>query len=84
MKPGILILSAKYLHEYKIEITFSDGKVNTFDYRKLVQRDHEEAFPYRDIENFKNFQIVNKTEIAWGDNWDLLLPLHTIYNQSEP
>lgn len=83
MNLGIKILSAKHLHAYKIEFTFSDGKVNTFDYHKLVMRDHEEAFPYREIEKFKDFQLINNTTIAWGENWDLILPLHTIYYEKE-
>ena len=82
MKKGVTIKSAKYLKEYKIEILFSDGKVNVFDYKNLVLRGHEECIPYRDIDMFKKFKIVSNSEIAWGDNWDMLLPLNTLYNKS--
>lgn len=83
MKKGITIISAKYVEGYKIEITFSDGKVNIFDYQNLVMREHEETIPYHKIENFKKFSIVEgKTEIAWGKNWDMILPLATIYNKT--
>lgn len=83
MKTGITIKSVKHAVDYKLEITFSDGKVNVFDYEKLVMREHEEAFPYRSIKEFKKFKIVNNTEIAWGKNWDLILPLKTIYNKNK-
>lgn len=81
MKTGIKIISAKYLLGYKIEITFSDGKVNVFDYENLVMREHEESILYRNINNFKKFKIVNENKIAWGENWDMLLSLHTIYSK---
>lgn len=82
-KLRITIFSAKHLEEYKIEFTFSDGKINVFDYKNLVMRNHEESIPYRDIENFKVFTIINGTEIAWGENFDMILPFNTIYNKSE-
>ena len=75
MENGITITSAKHISEYKIKITFSDGKVNIFDYKNLVMREHEETIPYRNIENFKKFSIVGgRTEIAWGENWNMILP----------
>jgi hypothetical protein len=76
------ILSARHLTDYKIEVTFSDGKVNVFDYTNLVMRDHAECVPYREEEAFKQFKVVNNNEIAWGDNWDMLLPFKTIYTKS--
>lgn len=82
MKSEIKIISAEYVEGYKIRITFSDGRVNIFDYEGLVMRNHEESLPYRDIENFKKFSIVSGCEIAWGDNWAMILPLKTIYNKA--
>lgn len=83
MKNGLTIKKANYLNGYKIEITFSDGKVNVFDYENLVMREHEGSIPYRDIEKFKEFEIISNTEIAWGENWDMILPLHTIYSKTK-
>jgi len=79
----IKIESATYIDSYRIKITFSDGKVNVFDYKNLVMRDHEESLPYRDIKKFQEFKIINNTEIAWGEDWDMILPLDTIYNKKE-
>lgn len=84
MKTGIKILSAKYLNEYKIAITFSDGVVNIFDYETLVMRDHEEFKTYKDLNEFKKFQIIaNGTMIGWGENWEMVLPLNTLYTKKQ-
>ena len=82
MNTGITITSATHVGGYKIKIAFSDGKVNVFDYKNLVMSGHEESEPYKDIENFKKFDIINNSEIAWGDNWAMILPLATIYNKT--
>ena len=81
MKTGITILSAEYVEGYKIKITFSDGKVNVFDYQNVVMRDHEESVKYRNIKEFKKFKIVSGDKIAWGKNWDMLLSFDAIYSK---
>ncbi|MEK6878905.1 MAG: DUF2442 domain-containing protein [Nanoarchaeota archaeon] len=82
MKTGIKIKSVKYISDYKLEITFNDGRINLFDYENLVMRNHEESVPYRDVINFKKFKLsTNKTTIVWGKNWDMILPTETIYNK---
>lgn len=83
MKTGITITSAEYAGGYKIKITFSDGKINTFDYESVVMMNHQECLPYRDIKKFKQFQIVNGSKIAWGENWAMILPLYTIYTKTK-
>ncbi len=81
MKTGIKIVSAEYFGGYKIRFTFSDGKVNVFDYESVVMRNHEESVPYRDVEEFKKFKVIEGNHIAWGEDWDMLLSLHTIYSK---
>jgi hypothetical protein len=84
MKKGIKIISAKYIEDYKIEIVFSDGKINIFDYASTVLRGHEECKPYIDIENFKKFTILwDRKTIAWGENWDMILTFETIYSKKK-
>lgn len=84
MKTGITIVSAKYVSGYKIKFTFSDGKVNVYDYENLVMSKLQECIPYRDKKEFKKFSIIrNKSEIAWGEHWYMHLPLHVIYSKTE-
>lgn len=84
MKKIVKILKAEYLKDYLIKFTFTDGKVNVFDYTTTVMRNHEETIPYRDIKKFKKFHIIEGGyEIAWGKNWDMILPFETIYNKSK-
>ncbi len=80
----IKIISAEWVGGYNIKFTFSDGKVNVFDYTSVVMWDHEESIPYQNIEKFKKFQIIGGgTEIAWGKNWNMILPLDTIYSKKK-
>lgn len=84
MKTGITILRAKHISKYKIQIFFSDGYVNIFDYESLVMRGHGECLPYIKISEFKKFKICDyNIGIEWGENGDLALPLHTIYEKQK-
>lgn len=84
MKKGVKIKSAIHLGGYRIRITYSDGKVNDFDFTSTVMRDHEEALPYRDIEEFKKFNVdKERCEIYWGNDMDMLLMPETLYNDTE-
>lgn len=82
MKTGIKISSASYSGDYKIKFKFSNGHINIFDYKPLVSSGHEEFSKYLDVTEFKKFSIIkNKTGFAWGHNWEMILPLHTLYSQ---
>lgn len=82
MKTGIKIISATYFEDYKIKFKFSDNHVNIFDYKPLVTSGHEEFSKYLNITEFKKFSIIqNGTGFAWGYNWEMILPLHTLYSQ---
>ncbi len=86
MKPAeeTRLLSATYVEGYKIAFTFTDGKINIFDYASTVLRGHEECKPYIDVENFKKFKILeDRKTIAWGENWDMILPFETIYSKKK-
>lgn len=81
MKKGIKIQSTEYLENYTIRFIFSDGRVNIFDYANLVRKPINAK--YLDISEFKKFEIIEgSTEIAWGEDWDMLLPLQTIYSKT--
>lgn len=84
MKNNLKITHAKYVGDYKISIVFSDKKVNTVDYEPMVTSGHEEFSPYMDISKFKKFKTVDfGTAIAWGKDWDMILPLETLYSKKK-
>ncbi len=83
MKAGIKIITATYLEDYKIKFKFSDGHINIFDYKPLVTSGHEEFKKYLNVVEFKKFSLIqNKTGLAWGYNWEMILPLETLYNKT--
>jgi hypothetical protein len=53
----IKILQAKYLGDYQIELTFSDGFIGLFDGKKLLSRKGSLLEPLRDESFFKKFYI---------------------------
>ena len=80
MKTGIKIIDVEYAGDYKLAITFSDKTINLFDYKSLVTLNHEGFRKYLDVTKFKKFKVVNnRTAIAWGKNWEMILPLYTLY-----
>lgn len=81
MKTGIRIKSAQYAGDYKLKITFTDGKVNIFDYKSLVTSGHDEFSRYLDITKFKKFKISKLgDEIYWDDDC-MLVSLQSLYNK---
>ena len=84
MKKGVKILNARYVNDYKIKFKFSDGHINIFDYESLVTSKHKEFKKYLNIIEFKKFSIIkNNTGLAWGDNWEMILPLDTLYKNKK-
>ncbi len=78
----IKISHIDYVKDYKINIFFSDGTCNLFNYKPLVTSNHEEFKQYLDITKFKKCKVVNnKMAVAWGKTWDMILPIETLYNK---
>ncbi len=64
----IWITQAKYIKDYKIALTFNDGKKKTVD---LSHRLYGEVFePLKNIEMFRNF-FLNGWTIEWENGADL-------------
>lgn len=82
MKRGIKIINAEYLGGYLIRITFSDLKVNTFDFESLVMSDKPDCTQFRDIDKFKKFYIENG-DLIFNDNWDMLVPIADLYHKQK-
>ena len=78
---GVRIVSVKYVGGYKLEITFTDGKVNTIDYEGLVLCNLEGTIPYRDLEQFKKFSITETNMAIVWDKYNMWQHLGILYNK---
>jgi hypothetical protein len=73
------IVSAKYISEYKIKITFDTGLDNIVDFELFLSNSqHPSIRKYLDLKKFKQFQIVNGN-LNWND-YDMIFPLTDLRN----
>lgn len=77
----INIARANYLSDYKIEVTFDDGKSNVIDFEEfLAHSKHPDIRKYFKKTLFKKFKIDNGN-LNWND-FDLIFPINDLYNGS--
>lgn len=69
MKDLILVTSAKYLHDFTLELTFSDGLKAEIDFTKWINK-YPFFTPLKDIEYFKNFSLDGWT-VVWENGADI-------------
>lgn len=75
---SLLVLNANYVSEYKIHIYFNDGTDKMMDFEDYLFN-HEHTYPeYRKLSMFKTFR-VDKGELVWGKNWDIIFPVHKLH-----
>ena len=69
----IRITKVDYLNDYKLSLTFSDGKVKVVDLSKYKNKGPDTVFyPFRDIEFFKLVKVDSYTgTIVWPNGVDL-------------
>jgi len=71
----IAIESAKYIHDFSIAITFTNGKTKLFDFLPIFQKHVKgENIKYFAPQNFKKF-LVKNGNIYWGRNEDVIFPV---------
>lgn len=76
---NIDVIKARYLDNYKLEITFSDMKINQIDFEKFLNKFHHPTTDkYKKISNFKKFKI-DGGNLVWGNNWDIIFPVYKLY-----
>jgi hypothetical protein len=64
------VTSARYIEEYKVFLTFSDGKAGVADLKEILWGDVFE--PLRDTTKFKNFTVSPIFEtICWENGADI-------------
>jgi hypothetical protein len=74
----IKIIEAKYIDNFKVEISFDDNTRKIVDFYVFV---HSSPIykKYSLEKNFKNFKIENNN-LVWGSDWDMIFPLEQLYN----
>ena len=73
------IKDAKHLHDYQLEIYFSDGKIIVLDFEKAFEK-YVKGFyaKYRKPSEFVKFK-VDEGKLVWGKNWDVMFPNEQLY-----
>ncbi len=66
----IKITKAKYLGDFQVELSFSDGITGVFDGNKLLQRKGTLLEPLRDESFFKRF-FVDAGALGWPHGLEL-------------
>jgi len=80
----MLIKSAAYVSDYKVNITFADETEKTIDFGIFLKNyPHPQHNKYLDLRNFKKFKI-DGGNIVWGKNWDLIFNPRKLYEGVNP
>ena len=75
----ISVINARHLHDYLIEVTFSDRTSQIIDFKQQLDRLRvPEYTKYREMQHFKSFEIENGN-LVWGEDWDLIFPVDQLY-----
>jgi len=62
------ILTALYLSEYKIEVTFKNGKILIADFENFIKSSFQPmTSQFKNIKKFQNFRI-HFGNLAWQDH----------------
>jgi hypothetical protein len=70
--------SAKYLSDYAIRITFSDGNERLVDFKPFLSKSlHPSIKKYLDENMFSNFSLTDGN-LNWND-YDLIFPISDLY-----
>lgn len=74
----IELITANYIGDYAIRISFSDGTEKLVDFRPFLFKSlHPSIIKYRDESLFKQFKIVDGN-LNWND-FDLIFPLGNLH-----
>lgn len=74
----ISIIEAKYIGEYKIEFSFSDGTQNTIDFSKFLQNaKNPMTRKFLDKQLFSQFSI-EYGDIIWND-YEMCFPIWDLH-----
>ncbi|MBU2446969.1 MAG: DUF2442 domain-containing protein [Bacteroidetes bacterium] len=73
------ITSARYIGDYAIRLTFSDGFEKLVDFKPFLSKSlHPSIRKYLDENLFSKFEIIDGN-LNWND-YDLIFPIDDLYN----
>lgn len=77
---SIKITDAVYLRNYEILVLFSNNRMKVVDFTLAIKNYAKGDYSvYAQKARFKKFRI-EKGNIVWGKNWDLLFPIQDVFN----
>ena len=75
------VTAAKYIKDYTLEITFSDGSVKRVDLKKFITTSPQPmTAQFSDKKKFKKFSVTFG-HLSWGDDMDL--SAESLYNWTD-
>ncbi|MGV8095718.1 MAG: DUF2442 domain-containing protein [Mangrovibacterium sp.] len=75
----IRVSSAKYIGDFAVRISFSDGSERLVDFKPfLMNSRHPSVQKYLEESIFRNFNVVDGN-LNWND-YDLIFPVWDLYN----
>ena len=69
------VTEAKHIEGYKIQLTFSTGKIRVIDFEKKFIK--YAPSKWLKMENFMKFK-VDEGNIVWGKNWDVIFNIESL------
>lgn len=73
------VTEAKFLSDYKLLLTFSDGAVRVVDFGPFLEKARNpDTTDYRDVKKFKSFRI-HYGDLVWGD-YQMIFPIMDLYH----
>ena len=74
------ILEAKYLKDYKIEVSFSNNEVKIVDLKNFIFTSKSPLIAqYKDKKLFKQVMVDNG-DLTWGDNGEMDFHCNSVYD----
>ena len=73
------ILKVKYLHDYKLEVLFTNGKITTTDFEMFLTNSKNKCInKFLDKEKFKTVTVDNGF-LSWNDG-EMEISARSVYN----
>lgn len=81
IKTNIQLQFVEWVIGYTIRLIFADGVEQVVDFMAPFARLHGFYARYCEPDAFKSFQ-VDEEDLVWGENWDVIFPVHKLYENS--